>query len=153
MSVKETSIAGKQFGRLKAIKEDGRDKHRNVSWLCECTCGRFTKASIYNLRSGNTTSCGCYKDEVSTAMLNKNCVEGTNLNRMNMKVQQRTKSGHKGVYQKVSGKFNAYIGFQYKRIDLGTFDTIEEAIAARKVAEEKYYQPLLDKYKHDKERW
>lgn len=34
-----------------------------------------------------------------------------------------------------------------KKIRIGTYKDIEEAIKARKEAEEKYYKPILEKYK------
>ena len=34
-----------------------------------------------------------------------------------------------------------------KSIHLGYFDTLEKAIKARKEAEEKYFKPILEKYK------
>ncbi|MEV9641790.1 hypothetical protein ABZ756_13900 [Mammaliicoccus sciuri] len=42
-------------------------------------------------------------------------------------------------------KWKAYIGFKGKQITLGYYDNKDEAIAARKVGEEKYHKPYLDK--------
>lgn len=35
----------------------------------------------------------------------------------------------------------------YKHISLGSYDTAEEAYQARLAGEEKYFKPILDKYK------
>ena len=45
-----------------------------------------------------------------------------------------------------NGKYTAFIVVKKGYKHLGTFDTIEEAEAARKAAEEKYYKPILKEY-------
>lgn len=52
-------ITGQRFGRLVAIKRQGRDRHNCIIWICRCDCGEMTPVPRNNLRSGNTTSCGC----------------------------------------------------------------------------------------------
>lgn len=48
------------------------------------------------------------------------------------------------------GKYRASIGFRGEKIEIGRFDTIEEAAAARKAAEEKLYKPLIEEWKEKK---
>ncbi|MBQ6998249.1 MAG: HNH endonuclease [Clostridia bacterium] len=48
------------------------------------------------------------------------------------------KNGINGVYLS-KGKWSVNIGYKNKLIQIGTFKTLEEAISARKMAEEKYY--------------
>lgn len=60
-------------------------------------------------------------------------------NNFNRKTYANNKLGVRGVSQAKNGKYVAHIGFNYKRIYLGTFDTLEEAIVARKDAENKYF--------------
>ena len=64
-------------------------------------------------------------------------------------------SGARGVsFNKRSGKWTAYIGFQNNLIYLGSYSTIESAIAARKDAEEKIYGGFIDEFKKEHpERW
>ena len=47
------------FGRLKALFPVYNDKN-TLMWLCVCQCGNEVVVDPYNLRSGHTTSCGCY---------------------------------------------------------------------------------------------
>lgn len=61
---KKLELAGKVFGRLTVIKEDGRTKAGKTKWLCQCVCGKLTTTIGSGLLNGNTTSCGCYKSEV-----------------------------------------------------------------------------------------
>jgi len=55
------------------------------------------------------------------------------------------KSGHTGVHWYAPySKWQANIGVNNKLINLGYFDTKEEAITARRAAEEQYHKPLLE---------
>lgn len=61
-------------------------------------------------------------------------------NNINMKRRRNNTSGYTGVlYDKKSQKWTANIGINYKTKRLGTFNTYEEAVEARKQGEEKYY--------------
>ena len=40
-------------------------KFRHAMFMCDCDCGAACEASIYNLRSGNTASCGCVRRELA----------------------------------------------------------------------------------------
>lgn len=65
----------------------------------------------------------------------------TSKNAMNQGISSRNKSGHKGVFlDKHRNKWRATISINKKPIMIGRFDTLEEALEARKLAEEKYYQ-------------
>ncbi len=61
-------------------------------------------------------------------------------NRKNRKPNIDNKSGYRGVHQRSNGTWRAYIGINGDKIRLGTYDTLEEAVAIRKSAEEKYFQ-------------
>jgi len=58
---------GTVFGRLTTIKETEPNitpgGQSNRKFLCICTCGTKTKVFLTALRSGDTTSCGCYGRE------------------------------------------------------------------------------------------
>ncbi len=61
-------------------------------------------------------------------------------NGKNKKPYRNNKTGVSGVTQLSNNKWRARINIEKNtRIDLGCFDTKEEAVAARKKAEEKYY--------------
>ena len=68
-------------------------------------------------------------------------------NAFNRAIQTNNTSGHKGVsLVKRNNKWLARIGFNGKRIVLGTFDSYEEAVEARKMAEIKYYGEYSRQY-------
>lgn len=66
-------LVGCRFGRLfvveeaePAIQPSGRARRR---WACECVCGSVTVVRGTDLRSGRTSSCGCYRnDQVAAAL-------------------------------------------------------------------------------------
>lgn len=61
-------------------------------------------------------------------------------NNMNSHVSTRSSTGVTGVtYDSKVNKWQSRIGFNYKRIHLGWFDNIQDAIDARKEAEKEYY--------------
>lgn len=56
-------LTNMRFGRLTVIREIGRNKHREVMWLCKCDCGKEHITTGYSLRSGATKSCGCLRHD------------------------------------------------------------------------------------------
>lgn len=57
------NIINMRFGRLLVLKESGYTKDRHKTYECLCDCGNTTVVSRSNLRSGTSTSCGCFKSE------------------------------------------------------------------------------------------
>lgn len=59
-------LIGERFNKFLVIKRDGNDKRGQSTWLCKCDCGTEKVINQWDLRSGNTKSCGCcrykYKD-------------------------------------------------------------------------------------------
>jgi hypothetical protein len=58
-------LTGFRFGRL--VAESRTNKGKRVAWVCLCDCGVRTIKAQVDLRSGDTTSCGCRKNEVTAA--------------------------------------------------------------------------------------
>ncbi len=50
-------MAGQRFGKWTVIKCTGRDKHRQVTWLCRCGCGKEAVVSGGSLRSSHSRGC------------------------------------------------------------------------------------------------
>ena len=67
------------------------------------------------------------------------------MNQINRGLQRQNTSGYKGVsWRKDSNKWRAQLWVNGKSYNIGCFDTKEEAIEARKQAEEKYHKPLFE---------
>lgn len=75
-----TDLTGKDFGRLHVVSRT--EDHVTVSgkhmvmWFCQCSCGKTLKVLSANLKSGNTVSCGCYREELRPSIItNKSFVD------------------------------------------------------------------------------
>ena len=152
---KAIDLTGQRFGRLKVTRLIGKDKSRNRIWECLCDCGNEVTALASNLKQGCTTSCGCYRKEIQhelskismQQMIETQCKENTKLCNLSSNPFKNNTSGVRGVdWVKKQQKWRARIRFKGKEIHLGLFSTLEAAAKARALAEEKYFQPILDKY-------
>ena len=56
-------LTGQTFGRLTVIKRAGSDKHGRPKWKCQCSCGNTVIVVGRNLRTKNSKSCGCLRNE------------------------------------------------------------------------------------------
>lgn len=54
-------MAGKRFGRLIVLYENGKNKCGAYMYVCRCDCGNIKTISGLKLRSGHTKSCGCLR--------------------------------------------------------------------------------------------
>lgn len=59
-------LTNERFGRLKVIRRVRNPilDRRDAWWLCDCDCGEKVKVPAYNLKRGNTKSCGCLRHGV-----------------------------------------------------------------------------------------
>lgn len=57
-------LKGKKFGRLTVLSRSKVKTGPNIMWNCMCDCGNKTRAVGGNLKSGNTSSCGCLAFEM-----------------------------------------------------------------------------------------
>ena len=72
-------------------------------------------------------------------------VDGTYIPGLTAKLSKRNKTGIKGVrWDKERLKWAASIYFKGKCYQLGRFDDIRDAIEARKIAEEKFFGPIVN---------
>ena len=147
-------LKGQIFGRLTAIRPSGKRRNGNVLWECECICGNLVEVPARNLANGESRSCGCLKLDVLSETGKKNAnkkfvfIEGTSISKIKSKKPSvNSKTGQRGVsFLETNGKYSAHIGFKKRKYSLGQFDTLEEATAARKKAEEMMYEPFLECY-------
>ncbi len=57
-------LIGERFGRLIVLERVASDRAKNPRWLCLCGCGKEKIILGYNLKNGNTKSCGCLSREI-----------------------------------------------------------------------------------------
>ncbi|EAH0379396.1 AP2 domain-containing protein, partial [Listeria monocytogenes] len=156
-------LTGKKFGRL-TVKEFVRSENGNALWKCVCVCGNEKEVLAHNLKRGYVRSCGCLSEDTGRKYAYKNlrsetaqknalkrklevdAVDGTMKSALTRSLSTRNKSGIKGVrWNEARNKWEASITFQKKAHFLGRFEKKEDAVKARKDAEEKYFKPILDK--------
>lgn len=56
------NLEGQRFGRLKVLRPAPRTYQ--TMWWCRCDCGNERSISAINLKTGHTTSCGCFREEL-----------------------------------------------------------------------------------------
>jgi len=143
---------GKRFGRLTVLSYEGKKKRvfknsetTSTYWKCRCDCGNEIVTTQSELQEGNTVSCGCYKREVTRESLR--LVDGTSITLLeaNRKgLRKNNKSGVTGVYRE-GELWTARICFKRKKYWLGRYRDKEDAIRARKKAEE-MHEEFLSRY-------
>lgn len=151
----DKKLIGKTFGELTVLKRVNNEG--NSRYLCRCSCGKEVVLVGAAILAGQQKTCGHVHErgyekfseikDLGTKDLESKRVEGTSLYAITTKKAVNNSSGYKGVsYMKNKGKYRAYISLRGKQINLGLYDTAEEAYKARLAGEEKYYKPILEKY-------
>lgn len=78
------------FGLLTVLELAGRDKHGRARWRCKCECGGEAVSEAYNLKSGNTASCGCVRHGKVSTLNRTHGQKGTPLYQRWKGMKQRT---------------------------------------------------------------
>ncbi len=145
------NLTGERFGRLIVTGDLGMKGKRHL-WRCVCDCGKEITATQDHLLQGLTKSCGCLHDTVYRE--NLKLVDGTSVTKLETrrgKLNADNTSGCTGVYLQSShgrrtGRWIAQICFKGRRYHLGVYQRLEDAVKARKAAEEQLYDGFLDWY-------
>lgn len=61
-------LTGKRFGRWTVIKRGPDTDYQHPRFYCVCDCGTEKLVKAQTIRSGESTSCGCYNKEQKTLM-------------------------------------------------------------------------------------
>lgn len=69
---------GIKYNRWTVLKQAGKDKFRNIIWLCRCECGQERNVRGIYLLDNRSVSCGCYKNEL---IANRSLKHGATVNR------------------------------------------------------------------------
>lgn len=141
-------LTGKKIGRLKVIKKTDMRQNRNIVWECVCECGTKTLVTTPNLNSGRIKSCGCLKlDKWNEKNSRIGFYDGTRICSLAAKTRKDNTSGYKGIsWNKNAQKWQVEIKIRGEKIYLGRYDNKENAIKARKEAEEKYFEPVIEEF-------
>lgn len=148
-SRKKLDLTGQRYGKL-AVLGPAENVGDRTAWRCRCACGRELTVTTRQLRAGHWTSCGCDKPHFGQppAVIGRaslTFVEGTCLEMIRANtVRCNNTSGVPGVdWVPSKGRWRAAICFKGKRRYLGSYLRREDAVTARKRAEEELFQPFL----------
>ena len=97
-------LTGQRLGRLVVIEKAGVSYKKEVIWKCLCECGRQTIIPGYNLRCGNTKSCGCLSAEKAGSRMRSHSLSGTRLHGVWFGMKQRCLNPNNERYHKYGGR-------------------------------------------------
>jgi len=144
-------------GQYALVDDENYDELNKHKW-----CAMYSKSinSFYaarNISNGRNKQKTVFMHRCILKVMNNDCIDHINhntldnrklnirdvtksQNAMNAGVQKNNKSGHKGVYfDKANGKWRATISINYKKLHIGYYTSLIEAINARKKAEEYHF--------------
>lgn len=149
---------GQHFGALEVVKLCGTEKyagHKMFFVECRCEkCGSIKKYPLHRLISNSSPvqciNCSrCIAAKNVKAYREEMSLNGTKasslVKRKNGLTNKNNSSGCNGV-SRSGGKWRAYITLKREQKYLGTFDRLEDAVAARKEAEKRLYDPEIQAF-------
>lgn len=136
----------KKFNKLTLIKNLNKIDH-NYSKLAlfRCDCGNEKELIFTQVLHGEVQSCGCNVRTFSN-LKESETRKGKLIAILNNKKKRNTSTGYYGI-SLVNNKYRVRITINKKNIHIGYFTKLEDAIKARKQAEDKYFKPIIDKHK------
>ena len=146
-SRRKLDLTGQRYGKLTVLGPAENIGNR-TAWRCRCDCGREAVVKTCCLRSGHTKSCGCQNGAGGPRhALGLTYIDGTCVEMLAAKtVRRNNTSGVPGVdWWASKQRWRAMICFKGKRSYLGSYTRFEDAVKARKRAEEE----LHDKFLHE----
>ncbi len=147
-SRKKLNLTGQRFGRLTVVGP-AENVGERTAWLCRCDCGQSVVVKTCRLRTGHTKSCGCLSSkENPQSALGLTYIDGTCVEMLRAKtVRSNNTSGVPGVDWRASkGTWRASICFKGRRYYLGSYGRFEDAVKARKMAEEALHDGFLREF-------
>ena len=151
-STKKVDLTGMRFGKLTVLCP-AENIGTRTAWVCRCDCGRETVARTVRLRDGHCRTCGCDRPQVDTlpgayGRASLTYVDGTCVEMLAAKtVRSNNSSGVPGVdWRACKQTWRAAICFKGRRYYLGSYRRFEDAVKARKRAEEELFEPFLREF-------
>lgn len=143
-------VIGKEVNGIKILRLSERKKSvLYVDAICP-VCGKEFTTKLSGIEQGIKSCKNCTMGNLQEGhtIIDEASVEGTNI--LSIKpdraVNKNSTTGYKGVNQYKSGKYRAYIVFKRKQYHLGTFDTLQQAVEARRNAEKKIFGNFIEWY-------
>ena len=149
---KSPDLTGRVFGELTVLgrsdKRGPRGARTTPMWECRCSCGEITYKATDTLTNPDKSMCRRCAELHNAAAARKESgfVEGTQIGKLRMDDKPvDSVTGVRGVtYDGRKNLYRAQLIFQGKRHYLGSYRNLEDAVKARKRAEEDIFAPFLD---------
>lgn len=94
-------LTGKQFGRLAVLGFDHIGLKGRAYWCCRCQCGEMVVVRQDELKSGHTTSCGCYAIDINRERCTKHGLSTSRLYSIWRGMRERCRDT---TYQRYGGR-------------------------------------------------
>lgn len=148
---KSRDLAGCRVGRLTVLERSdqyaSRGKRKVPLWKCRCDCGAVTyKATDTLTNPSQSMCCECAgKYAAAKARGAAGYMDGTQLSRItDLSPDSGNATRIRGVYYDPRNrKYRARLKLQGRMHNLGSFSTLEEAVSARRAAEEDIFGAFL----------
>ena len=151
-SRKKLDLTDQRFGKFTVLRP-AENAGSLTAWVCRCDCGQETVETTKDLRRGRRTSCGCDGPAIPLSpgeqgRASLTYIDGTCLEMLAARtVRRNNTSGVPGVeWMRKKQRWRATICFKGKRRYLGSFDIFDDAVKARKRAEEELFDKFVDVY-------
>ena len=146
------NLIGRRFGKLEVIGRSDQLGSRGARtvplWECRCDCGNITYKATDTLTNPDLSMCNeCVGKYAGEKMREKaGFVDGTQISRITSnKLIATNTSGARGVYlERKTGKWRARLRFKGKTYNFGTYANFDDAVKARKEAEQLIYGEFLE---------
>lgn len=101
---KREDLRGQKFGRLIALEPVENANAKRTAWKCLCKCGNTTIVSTTNLKSGVSTSCGCFRKECVSKLKKYHGDSKTRLYKVWSAMRERCTNPHHISYSLYGGR-------------------------------------------------
>ncbi len=139
------------FGKITVLERSESKRKRGdrmvVEWKCKCECGNIVYRTTDQLTNEKNRMCAdcAHQNSVKQAFKSAGFEQGTQVTKISeMKMTSANTSGCRGVYwHKKQQKWVARLKFKGKLMNFGSFFDFDDAVNARKNAEQKYFGAFL----------
>ena len=146
------SLVGRRFGKLEVIgrsdKRGSRGARTVPLWECRCDCGNIALKATDTLTNPEISMCNDCVGKYARAKQREKAgfVDGTQISKItSTKLISTNTSGCRGVYfDKRTGLWRARLKFKGKLMNFGSYKHFEDAVKARKQAEQIIFGEFLE---------
>lgn len=154
---KSPDLTGKVFGELTVLgrsdKRGSRGARTTPMWECRCSCGEITYKATDTLTNPERSMCRRCAElyAAASARAEAGFVEGTQIGKLRMDdAPVDSFTGVRGItYDAKKNLYRVRLRFRRKTYSLGYYTNLEDAIKARRRAEEEFFGKFLESLSED----